>query len=252
MSGTTGEALAFQHRDELCRDAEALISTLDCTEFGKGRTFHVMGFHDLGIPSEKPVYGFTICHFHELAADYLPRRRSSKPASAVAVNVGAVGRNLTVPKGSDVGATVRRLRSGVAAVAAHEYAHNVVATLKGKTLPEGFTLRQLIESLDDSAVKPGHRRSIHCEQWLRAFIHLAARASSSSCHPDEWQRSLRRDVLAAGLGEVSGFIKPLQEELARFDFTNGLADILRTPAPTGFLEIYQQRDSQRLVPKGGS
>jgi hypothetical protein len=59
-------------------------------------------------------------------------------------------------------------------------------------------------------------------------------------------------VLAARLGDVVAFTEALQEELARFDFTDRLADIIRTPAPAGFLETYQLRDSQRLNVKGGA
>jgi hypothetical protein len=244
-------ALASEHKHQLYRCAEASLTVLDASEFRDGRTFHVIDFTELGAPA-KGYLGFTICHFHELAEEYLPRRVTTKPASAVALNIEALARHFSLPQPSPREAVLRRLQAQASAVAAHEYAHNVVATVMGQQLPEGFTLKQLIDGLGSKATQPEYHRKAHCESWLRAYIHLTTRGAANSCHPEEWQRSLRRDVLAARLGEVAAFTEALKEELARFDFTDRLADIIRSPAPAGFLETYQQRDAQRLNTEGGS
>lgn len=244
-------ALANEHLHRLCRCAEATLTVLDASEFRDGRTFHVIDFTELGA-TVKGYLGFTICHFHELAAEYLPRRVSTKPCSAVAVNIEALARHNILPAPVPRDAVLCRLHAQAAAVAAHEYAHNIVSVVKGRHLPEGFTLKQLIDGLGSKATEPKHHRNAHCDSWLRAYIHLATRAADSTRHPEEWQKALRRDVLAARLGDVAAFTEALKEELARFDFTDRLADIIRTPAPAGFLETYQQRDAQRLNTEGGA
>lgn len=244
--------LALAHKSYLCRAAEATVALLDTSEFRNGRSFAVIDITELGASSAAKVFGFTVCHFHELAADYLPARVSSKPCSAVAVNIAAIGRQLSPAMPCSSETLLRQLHACTAAVAAHEYAHNVVAVVKGKHLPEGFTLEQALASLSAKATEPGRHRASHCESWLRAYIHLTTRGAGTSCHPKEWHRALQRDVEAARLGQVAGFIEALKEELQRFDFTHRLADIIRTPAPAGFLQLFAQRDAERSTPEGGS
>lgn len=244
-------ALAIEHKHQLYRSAEATLTVLDTSEFRDGRTFHVIDFKELGATVEGYL-GFTICHFHELAEEYLPRRVTTKPCSAVALNIEAMARHFTLPEPMPREVVLRRLQAQAAAVAAHEYAHNVVSAVTGQRLPEGFTLKQLIDGLGSKATEPKHHRNSHCASWLRAYIHLVTRGAANSCHPAEWRQAIRRDVLACRLGDVAAFTEALKEELAGSDFTRRLADIIRSPAPAGFLETYQQRDSQRLNPKGGA
>jgi hypothetical protein len=240
------EQLARENRHQLCRDAEAMLTVIDTAEFSSGRTFHCLEFADIGAPARGQL-GFTCCQFHELAREHLPKRRASKPASAVAVNVAAVARGLRLARPAAEAEALRRLRSAVAGVAAHEYAHNIVSTVAGLRMPEGATLADIIGSLDGAATAPAHHRRSHCEKWLRAFIHLTARGSGNSCHPEEWLRALARDVEAARLGEIAGYVQALEAEVAGHDITDRLADIIRTPAPAGFLEAYHRQDGKRLA-----
>ena len=178
---------------------------------------------------------------HELARDYLPRN-ARNPVAAVAVHPDVVARmTLGGNFHADAASAIPRVRAAIAAIASHEYAHVVADRVAGKRLPAGATLDQIIESLSSGrAVEPSHRTTSHGPQWCRAYCHLVTRASFLR-HHDEWVKRLRGDVEAVGVGSADEMLDALRPELARHTVDDRLEDILRTPAPAGFLNLFQQK-----------
>jgi hypothetical protein len=229
------------NRTAWLRDAEATVRVLDWRAFTDGRSFHVLDGRDLGMP-DKGFGGLVACdELHKLARDYLPRT-ARHPVAAVAVHPDVVARmTLGGHFHADAAEAIPLVRAAIAAIASHEYAHCVADRVAGKRLPAGATLEQIIASLSSGrAVEPGHRTKSHGPQWCRAYCHLVTRAASMR-HHDEWVKRLRGDVEAVGVGSADAMLDALHPELVRYTVDDSLEDILRTPAPAGFLTLFQQQ-----------
>lgn len=240
------DAVIGEHRDAWLRDAAATLMALDPRAYADGSTLYVLDARNLGAP-EAGYLGFTAgAQLHELATDFLP---PGDAAAAVAVNVDRIAR--TIPAGFlPTGAvdTIDVARAAVAAVAAHELAHVLDAQAARHRLPPGATLEQVLRSLADGrATAAAHRKATHSPGWLRAFIHLAVRASSRP-HHRVWLGSLVRDVEATLPHDAGTYLDALRDELARYRLDARLVDVLRTPAPAGFLSLFT--DNPPGYPRG--
>jgi hypothetical protein len=60
-------------------------------------------------------------------------------------------------------------------------------------------------------------------------------------HHDEWVARLRADVQAAQVGDADSMLDALNSELLRYTADDRLEDVLRTPAPAGFLALFPTR-----------
>jgi len=233
----TPDTLA-EHRTAWLRDAEATIRVLDWKAFTDGRSFHVLDGRDLGMPSNGFAGLVAGDQLHELARDYLPRN-ARNPVAAVAVHPDVVARMTVGTFNADAVTAVARVRAAISALAAHEYAHILADRVAGKRLPAGTTLEQVIESLSGAVLQPSHRTKSHGPQWCRAYCHLVTRAASMR-HHDEWVKRLRGDIEATGVGSADAMLDALHPELVRYTADDLLEDILRTPAPAGFLNLFPQ------------
>lgn len=237
------EEFTARHRDRWLRDAEATLTTLDWRAYAGGRTLHVLDARAIGARGAGYL-GFTAsAQLHELAAELLPVRRSTTPAAAVAVNIDNVVAGLcttTITEATEH-VTACMIRARVAVVAAHELAHVVDAQATGKRLPATASLQQILDSLcDGRAFAASHQTRVHGAEWLRAYAHLVTRAGRIP-HHEQWVAAFDRDVRAMLPHATSEYLDALHPELARFKVDDQLVDVLRTPAPAGFMALFDGR-----------
>jgi hypothetical protein len=238
----TVDELVRLHRHTWLRDAEATLMMLDWRAYSGGRTLHVLDAQAIGGPPHGYL-GFTAsAQLHELAADLLPFSRATTPAAAVAVNVDALVTYLRPALVAQASSTVLfdTLRAAVAAVAAHELAHVLEAQASGRRLHASATLHEVLASLSDGrAFAQPHQATSHTPGWLRAYGHLVTRASRLPRH-DLWVASFERDVRQVLPHQPGDYLEALHPELARCTVDDQLIDILRTPAPAGFMALFNE------------
>ena len=231
------------HRDAWLRDAEATIMALDPRDYEGGRTFHVLDFRQVGAPA-RGYLGFTAkAQLHELAAHLLPHSPEHVPAAAVAVNVDAIARAAVSTADATAGDDVNVIRAAVAAVAAHELAHVLDARVGGSRFAEGTTLDEVVRSLADGrASQPEHQAKTHSPGWLRAYLHLTLR-SAGSPHHREWVSRLTRDVAAVMPHPVDAYFDALRSDFLAHRRDDRLVDVLRSPTPRLFLDLFPPQDA---------
>jgi len=241
------DELVARHRAAVLRDAEATLTVLDWKAYTDGRTLHVIDARDTGAPA-RGYLGFTCgAQLHELARHLLPTKRSTRPAAAVAVNVDALVLCLRLQPSTEAreGETVDRLRAAAAAVAAHELAHVIAAQATGRRLHEGATLQQSADELSTGrSYEPAQLAASHGPEWLRAYCHLVTRARRLPGYV-EWIHRFASDVAAVLPHAATAYIDALGDELAAHTCDDPLVDIIRTPAPAGFLTLFPARDAAR-------
>jgi len=242
--GLQAEELVRQYRSKWLRDAEAALTTLDWRAYCGGRTLHVLDARAIGGPA-RGYLGFTAgAQLHELAAELIPRKVSTKPAAAVAVNVDAlvICLRLSLSTEAHQGSAFDRIRTAVAAVAAHELAHVVDAQAEGRLLPPGTTLEAVLQTLrNGTATAATNLQRAHGPGWLRAYCHLITRASRLPRH-EQWVAAFHRDIEAVLLPHPPGdYLDALHPELVRCTSDDRLSEILRTPAPAGFMALFDSR-----------
>lgn len=228
------DAIVAEHREQWLRDAEAAVRVLDPRAFDRG-TFHVIDGRELAVPPG--TMGISVgAHLHELAAAYLPRRART-PVAAVAVSVEAVARNTVEFLCHAPQAAADKIRAAVSCIAAHEYAHHIVALVAGEQLPATATIEGTIHGLTANGPdRPANSRA-HGAPWCRAYAHLVTRAAPMRHHA-VWVERFRTDVRAATAVNPDDLLDALHPELVRFTSDDLLADVLRTPAPAGFQALF--------------
>jgi hypothetical protein len=164
------DSIVAEHRTTWLRDAECLIRTLDYQAFAHG-TFHVIDGRSIGMPLNGYMGLSVGAHMHTLVRGYLPRT-AANPVAAVAVLPEAVARNTCGLVCHARDAAIGQMRAAVAAVAAHEYAHHVVAVVEGDRLPDGACIDATIAGLRSRGIDRGHSAAKHGPAWCRAYAHL--------------------------------------------------------------------------------
>lgn len=228
-----------EHRTTWLRQAEATLMDLDPRAYADAGMINALDFAEIGI-KVVGILGFAAeAELHVLASHLLPERDLDAPAAAVAVNVDRIAR--TTPALSTMAGDrdpVGMIRAAVAAVAAHELAHVLDAEAAGRRLPPGATLDQVVRSLTDGrATAPVHQATAHGAGWLRAYLHLVVRASRLPEYRT-WLARLTLDVKAVLPHEPARYLDALREELVAHRRETRLVEILRTPAPAGFLSLF--------------
>lgn len=229
------DRLVEEHRTAWLRDAEAAIRTLDFKAFANG-TFHVIDGREIGMPTDGYMGISVVAHMHIIARDYLPRT-ARNPVAAVAVLPEVVAKNTcgTICHARD--AAIGQMRAAVAATAAHEYSHHVVAVVEGETIPATASIEGTINLLrTKGSDKPRNARA-HGGPWCRAFAHLVKRAAFLPHHA-VWIERYRQDVRHAARVDPDAVLDALHTEFVRFTASDALVDVLRSPAPAGFLKLF--------------
>lgn len=219
-------AATVEHRTTWLRQAEATLTSLDPQDGGRLR---VLDFAELGAPATGYLGFAAGAELHELARDHL--EIGDEITSAVAVNVERIA---AVTASDDPG----EVSAAVSVVAAHELAHVLDARAGGRRLPRGTTLATVIGSLaSDRAREAAALRAGHPPQWLRAYLHLLVRASARP-HYGTWLTGFIRDVNAVLPNAPEKYLNALEPEIVACHRQARLVDILRKPAPTGFLSMF--------------
>lgn len=235
---TTRDALVAEHGETWLRDAECVVRSLDWRAFTQG-SFHVIDGRDIGMPATGYM-GMTVgAHLHQLARDYLPQAGRDAVA-AVAVHVDAVARNTVSAACPNRVDASKRIGAAVACIAAHEYAHHVVAVVEGYRLPPTASIEGTVGRLRDKGHDKQANSRSHGAPWCRAYGHLVARAAYLPRH-DVWTERYRVDLRAATAVDPDAVLDALRCEFARFSSDDALADVLRTPAPSEFLELFDNQ-----------
>jgi hypothetical protein len=241
----TLEQIVETHRSQWLRDAAATLTILDWRAFTDGRAMHVIDANVTGAPSGGFLGFASGCQLHEVASHVLPLSRTTRPAAAVAVNVDALVRCLrpSITSAADEGAAIGKIRAAVAAVAAHELAHVIEAQATGRKIPAGSTLATVVASLaDGTAYDKKHLTRVHGPEWTRAYCHLLTRASRLP-HYDQWLERFCRDLHLLMPYPADDYLDALHPELVRYTADDLLLDIIRSPAPAGFVALFQSRDA---------
>lgn len=225
------DAVIQERRGAWLRDAEAELTALDPHGFTDGR-LAVIDFRTLGAPAEG-YFGFTAgAELHELAADFLP----PGVAVAVAVNVDVIARIRGDGRIDTIG-------PAITALAGHELAHVLDSQARGYRLPPGATLEQVLRSMTQGrATAAADRRQSHGPGWARAFLHLLVRASRRGDRR-AWVEGFIRDAAVVLPHPGDAYFDTLQAELASTHVEARLVDVLRSPAPAGFLSLFTSTPS---------
>ena len=64
-------------------------------------------------------------------------------------------------------------------------------------------------------------------------------------HQDHYLDSFRSEVEAQALGPADDFLEALDADVDRHGIDLPLVEILRSPAPAGFVELFHARDAAR-------
>jgi hypothetical protein len=232
----TVETLVAMHRTSWLRDAEALIHVIDWAAF-QGRTFHAIDFADLGIASECGMFGFAAGRqLHELANGKLPRRITTTPAAAVAVNCTAIARRLLAPQIGDPDADAAWIGDIVAATVVHEFSHVLAADVADERFDFG-TIDTLAAAVNAARVAPVYKPHHHGPTWARAYALLVQRGRALRGHYA--RRAMFKSDIDDRLPDCAGAVlEALRPELDRDDGDAPLVALLRQPAPEPFIELF--------------
>ncbi len=220
------DAMIDEHRNAWLRTAEATLAGLDPRGFTAG-PLAVIDFRALGAPAAGHL-GFTAgAELHELARDFIP----PGAAVAVAVNVDRIASTRSA-------GTVETIGHAITVIAGHELAHVLDDQARGERLPAGATLEQVLRSLTDGRARDdAHRRRSHGPGWCRAYLHLLARAAGLPSR-GAWIEGFIRDAAAVLPHPGDAYFDALYPELVSTRVDARLVDVLRSPAPAGFLSLF--------------
>lgn len=244
---TSRDSLVAEHRATWLRDAECVIRTLDHRAFANG-SFHVIDGRDLGMPPTGYMGLSVSAHLHDLARDFLPTS-ARNPVAAVAVLPEAVARSTCGAACGDRAAAIGQMRAAVAAIAAHEYAHHVVAIVEGETIPPTASIEGTVNLLRTQGTDKPRNARAHGPVWCRAYANLVKRAAFLPHHA-VWVERFRRDVAAVlpNGPTADAIFDELHTDFVRFTNDDLLADVIRTPAPTGFPQLFDQTHAAVAAP----
>ena len=238
----TVAALAERHRRTWLADAAAYLRVLDWQGLA-GRQLVLLDFEDIPEMPLKHSIAFTCSGgIFDLVRPFITTR-GLRPGPVVFMDVAAVADYA-------VGTALDRLTEADAvwivrvvanAVALHEYAHAVDFEARGVMLPDGTTLDTIFASKPTRS--EGYRS--HGAGWVRAYAHLVCRSMATPSHQDHYLDSFRSEVEAQALGPADDYLDALDADVDRHGIDLPLVEILRSPAPAGFVELFHARDAAR-------
>jgi hypothetical protein len=237
----TVAGLAERHRRTWLADAAAYLRVLDWQGLA-GRQLVLLDFEDVPNLPQRAVAFTSPGGLFELVQPFI-QRSNLRPGPAMFVDAAAVADYA-------VGAALDRLteadavwitRVVINAVGIHEYAHAVDFEARGVMLPDGTTLDTIFASKPTRS--EGYRS--HGAGWVRAYAHLVCRSMATPSHQDHYLDSFRSEVEAQALGPADDYLDALDADVDRHGIDLPLVEILRSPAPAGFVELFHARDAAR-------
>lgn len=237
----TLDDLVARHRETWLRQAEAMVTVLDWAALTGGHTFHAIDFQIAGIKPDCGTLGFAVGPWLLTAADHLlPKRITSRPAAVVALNVDGLARACGRQVIDDADDEAKWLGHVVGAVACHEYAHLVAGEAAGNSQDMGrfndVRLDEVAAAFNQSPAAP-YKPDHHGPEWVRASAHLVYRGRHLAGHRVR-EALLRSDIDERLPGQADAVLDALRSELEADDGNQLIADIIRTAAPTEFVELF--------------
>jgi hypothetical protein len=234
----TVAGLVERHRRTWLADAAAYLRVLDWQGLS-GRQLVLLDFEDVpNMPPQRSIAFTSPGGLFELVRPYV-KASGLEPGPAMFINTKAMA-DFDVGQLSEADAAWIT-RVVINAVAIHEYAHNADYEARGVILPAGTTLATIL----DSTPTPPQVRSGHSAGWLRAYAHLIYRSMATPSHQDHYLDRFRSDVKHQGLGLADDYLDAIAADVDRHGIDLPLVEILRSPAPAGFVELFQARDAAR-------
>ena len=238
----TVAGLVERHRRTWLADAAAYLRVLDSQGLA-GRQLVLLDFeHVPDMPRQRCIAFTSPGGLFELVQPFIPAS-GLRPGLVMFMDVATMADNA-------VASALYRLteadavwitRVVVNAVGLHEYAHAIDFEARGVMLPAGTTLKAIF------AARPTTRQGYpsHGAGWVRAYAHLIYRSMATPSHQDHYLDRFRSDVEHQGLGLADDFFDALDAEVDRHGIDLPLVEILRSPAPAGFVELFNARDAAR-------
>jgi hypothetical protein len=237
----TVAGLVERHRRRWLGDAAAYLRVLDWQGLA-GRQLAIIDFEEVPSLPQRAVAFTSPGGLFELVQSLIPRS-NLRPGPAMFVDTVALADHA-------VGAALDRLteadavwitRVVVNAVALHEYAHAVDFEARGVILPDGTTLDTIFAS--NPTRSEGYRS--HGGGWVRAYAHLVCRSMATPSHQDHYLDCFRAEIEHQALGPADDYRDALDADVDRHGIDLPLVESLRSPAPAGFVELFQARDAAR-------
>ena len=234
--------LVERHRRRWLGDAAAYLRVLDWQGLA-GRQLVLLDVEDVpGMPPQRAV-GFTSPGgIFDLVRPFITTG-GLEPGPVVFMDVDAVADHAVgtaIDSIAEVDA-VQMVRVVANAIGIHEYAHAVDFKARGAMRPEGTTLATIFASTPT----PTQASRSHGAGWVRAYAHLVCRSMAIPAHQEHYLDSFRSDVEYQGLGPAEDLLASLDDDVDEHGFDRPLVEILRSPAPAGFVELFQARDAAR-------
>jgi len=234
---TVGD-LVERHRRIWIADAAAYLRVLDWQGLA-GLQLVLLDFEDVpDMPPQRSIAFTSPGGLFELVRPYV-KATGLEPGPAMFINTKAMAA-FAVGQLSEADA-VWITRVAINAVAIHEYAHTADYEARGVMLPAGTTLATIFASTPT----PPQVRSGHSAGWVRAYAHLVCRSMATPSHQEHYLDSFRSEVEAQALGPADDYLEALDADVDRHGIDLPLVEILRSPAPAGFVELFQARDAAR-------
>lgn len=222
-------------------DAAAWLRLLDHAGLA-GRHILILDKHQFPGASDLEADAFTSpLGVYDLVAPFVPRSRLL-PGPVVFIDTAVVAGSLSHREPLEA---VRVGRLIVNVIAMHEYAHAIDFEARGVKLPAGMTL----DSIFAARVTATATRITHGATWLRAYCHLIYRSMATPAHRDSYLDFARVDVAGYGLGDIDDFFATLDADAAAAGLDAPLIEVVRSPAPTAFVELFNKRDAARSASK---
>lgn len=237
----TVAGLVENHRRTWLADAAAYLRVLDWQGL-VGRQLAIIDFEDVPNLPRRSLAFTSPGGLFELVQSLIPRS-SLRPGPAMFIDTAAVADYA-------VGTALDRLaeadavwivRVVVNAVAIHEYAHAIDFKSRGVMLPNGTTLDTIFASKPTRS--EGYRS--HGVGWVRAYAHLIYRSMATPSHQEHYLDCFRAEIEHQALAPADDFLDALDAEVDRHGIDLPLVEILRSPAPAGFVELFNTRDAAR-------
>lgn len=238
----TVAGLAERHRRTWLADAAAYLRVLDWQGLA-GRQLVLLDFDDVpDVPRQRSIAFTSPGGLFELVQSLIPTS-GLRSGPVVFMDVEAVADHA-------IGTALDRLteadavwitRVVVNAVGLHEYAHAIDFEARGVMLPDGTTLDTIFASKPTRS--EGYRS--HGAGWVRAYAHLIYRSMATPSHQDHYLDSFQSEVEHQGLGPADDFLEALDADVDRHGIDVPLVEVIRSPAPAGFVELFNARDAAR-------